>query len=56
MAKALQNADDQLRDLLGAQGYMAYEQQQYYAWYQPQVVAAARAGNLTINPEAFSLK
>jgi hypothetical protein len=55
--QALQSADNQLRDLLGAQGYMAYEQQQYYAWYQPQVVAASAQGApLTINPDAFSLK
>ena len=55
--KALGNADNQLRDLLGAQGYMAYEQQQYNQWYQPQVVAAnAGSQNLTINPGAFSLK
>jgi hypothetical protein len=55
--QALQDADNQLRDLLGGQGYMAYEQQQYYAWYQPQVVAAsAGGGNLTINPDSFSLK
>jgi hypothetical protein len=53
---ALQNADDQLRDLLGAQGYMAYEQQQYYAWFQPQVMANVDGGNLTINPDAFTLK
>jgi hypothetical protein len=54
---ALQGADNQLRDLLGAQGYAGYEQQQYYAWYQPQVVAAsAGGGNLTINPGAFSSK
>jgi len=53
---AQQNADAQLRDLLGAQGYMAYEQQQYYAWYQPQVTANGGSGNLTINPDAFSLK
>jgi hypothetical protein len=49
---ALQNADDQLQALLGAQGYEAYKQQQYYAWYQPQILA----GNQTINPEAFSSK
>jgi hypothetical protein len=55
--QALQDADSQLRDLLGGQGYMAYEQQQYYAWYQPQVVTAnAGGGNLTINPNTFSLK
>ena len=53
---AFQNADNQLQALLGAQGYAAYEQQQYYAWYQPQVMADAGDGNLTINPEAFSLK
>lgn len=55
--KALQNANNQLRDLLGAQGYMAYEQQQYYAWYQPQVeTASAQGEQLTINPDEFSLK
>ncbi|MGH7992448.1 MAG: hypothetical protein ACREDQ_02955 [Limisphaerales bacterium] len=53
---ALQSADDQLRALLGAQGYAAYQQQQYYAWYQPQVLANAGGGGLTINPEAFSSK
>ncbi len=52
--KALQNANQQLNGLLGGQGYMAYEQQQYYAWYQPQVAAAAASGEpLTINPAAF---
>jgi hypothetical protein len=52
--KALQNANEQLHGLLGAQAYMAYEQQQYYAWYQPQVAAAAASGEpLTINPAAF---
>jgi hypothetical protein len=52
--KALQDANDQLLGLLGAQDYMAYEQQQYYAWYQPQVAAAAASGEpLTINPAAF---
>lgn len=54
---ALQTADNQLRDLLGAQAYMAYEQQQYYAWYQPQVLAANAKGEpLFINPDAFSVK
>ena len=53
---ALQNADDQLQALLGTQGYAAYEQQQYYLWYQPQVLANAGRGSLTINPEAFSSK
>jgi len=42
--------------LLGAQGYAAYQQQQYYAWYQPQVLANAGGGNLSIDPHAFSLK
>jgi hypothetical protein len=49
------SADDQLRGLLGAQAYMGYLQQQYYAWYQPQVLAATAEGeHLTINPAAFS--
>lgn len=48
-------ADETLRGLLGNQAYMAYEQQQYYSWYQPQVVAASAGGNgLTINPALFS--
>lgn len=50
---ALQNADDQLRGLLGAQGYSAYMEQQYYAWFQPQVMANASGGNLNINPKTF---
>jgi hypothetical protein len=51
---ALQNANQQLRGLLGAQAFMAYEQQQYYAWYQPQVAAATASGeSLNINPTAF---
>lgn len=55
--KALQDADNQLRDLLGSQGYAAYEQQQYYSWFQPQLVAAnAQGAQLAINPTAFSLK
>ena len=49
----LQIAKGQLPDLLGAEGYMLYEQQQYYMWYQPQVVANSGGGNLTINPGAF---
>jgi hypothetical protein len=52
---ALQNADEQLRDALGFQGWMAYEQQQYDAWYHAQV-EAAHGGHLTINTPAFSLK
>ncbi len=52
---AQSNADDALRNLLGFDGYMAYEQQQYYAWYEPQVQAANAAGKpLTINPDLFS--
>ncbi len=53
---ALQNADDRLRGLLGAQGYNAYVMQQYYAWFQPQVAANVTGGNLIINPDAFSVK
>jgi hypothetical protein len=53
---ALQDADAQLRDLLGPQAYAAYEQQQYYAWFQPQVAANAGGGTLFINPDAFPLK
>ena len=52
----LQAANDQLHELLGAQGYAAYEQQQYYMWYQPQVMANVGGGNLTINPDAFVMK
>ena len=52
---AQNNADDMLRNLLGFDGYLAYEQQQYYAWYEPQVQAADAAGKqLTINPDSFS--
>jgi hypothetical protein len=41
--------------LLGRQGYMAYQQQQYYDWYAPQVLAANAEGkSLTINPGSFS--
>ncbi len=52
----LQIANAQLSDLLGSQGYLAYEQQQYYMWYQPQVMANASGGNLIINPHAFLMK
>jgi hypothetical protein len=53
--KAQINADDTLRGLLGNQAYMAYEQQLYYQWYQPQVTAAnADDQTLTINPALFS--
>jgi hypothetical protein len=55
-APANSDPDDQLQALLGAQGYAAYEQQRYYAWYQPQVMANSGAGDLTINPKASSLK
>jgi hypothetical protein len=55
--KALQDADQQLRGLMGAQAYNTYQQQQYYAWYQPQVLAAAGDGKgPAINPSAFSVK
>lgn len=55
--KALQDADPPLRDLLGSQGYMAYEQYQYDSWFQSQLAAADAAGEpLAINPTAFSLK
>jgi len=40
---ALQDADGQLRDFMGAQAYMAYEQQQYYVWFKSQL--AAGGGN-----------
>lgn len=53
---ALQNANTQLNGLLGEQAYTAYEQQQYYAWFQPQVMANMEGGNLNINPAAFSVK
>jgi hypothetical protein len=55
--RALQSADNQLRDLLGAQAYAAYELQAYYEWYQPQeMAAAAGGGNLVIRPDAFILE
>ena len=54
---ALQLADQQLRDELGAQGYMAYEQQQYLKWFAPQAQqAGADGGSLVIDPDAFSLQ
>jgi hypothetical protein len=52
---ALQSAEDQLRGQLGAQGWLAYEQQEYDAWYQAQV-AAASGGHLTLDLATFSLK
>jgi hypothetical protein len=49
------DADAALLALLGRQGYMAYQQQQYYNWYEPQVLAANSAGKpLIINPGSFS--
>jgi len=53
---ALQDADQQLSDSLGSQEYAAYEQQQYYAWFQPQAQANVGGGVLNINPGAFALK
>jgi hypothetical protein len=53
--KAQTDADDMLRGLLGSQAYMAYKQQQYYNWYEPQVLAASSEGrSLIINPDLFS--
>jgi hypothetical protein len=52
---AQSRADDLLRGLLGNQAFMAYQQQQYYAWFKPKIEAARAAGApLTINPAAFS--
>jgi hypothetical protein len=48
------NADDALRELLGSQGYMAYEQQLYDTWFQNQIGANASGAPLTINPALFS--
>lgn len=53
---ALQNANEQLRDLLGSQSYMEYELQQYKIWFTAQVDAHAGNGNLFINPDAFSMQ
>lgn len=53
--KAQGPVDAALLNLLGTQGYMAYQQQMYYEWYQPQVQSAGVAGRpLTINPALFS--
>jgi hypothetical protein len=55
--KALQDADEQLRGLMGAQAYNTYQQQQYYTWYRSQVEASDASGNsLAINPGASSPK
>jgi len=51
---ALDNADDTLRGLLGADAYNAYELQQYMNWFQPQAQANVGGGNLFINPAAFT--
>lgn len=49
------SADNTLRGLLGNQAYMAYQQQHYYSWFQPKIVAAANTGrSLEINPADFS--
>jgi len=40
---ALQDANGQLQAFMGAQAYMAYEQQQYYVWFKSQL--AAGGGN-----------
>jgi hypothetical protein len=54
--KAQSDADDMVRGLLGNEAYMAYLQQQYYAWYQPQVQTAdSESKPLTINPDLFSI-
>jgi hypothetical protein len=53
---ALQNANQQLRDLLGSQAYMEYELQQYKTWFTAQVDAHTGNGNLFINPDAFSMQ
>lgn len=55
--QAVQDANKQLSDSLGIQAYEVYAQQEYYAWYQPQVIAAtATRTPLYINPDAFSPK
>ncbi len=51
-----QSPDGPLPDLLGAEGYAAYEQEQYLRWYTPQVLANVDGGNLTIDLNAFSLQ
>lgn len=51
---AVQDANDTLRGLLGADGYNAYEMQQYMNWFQPQVTANVSGGPLFINLNAFS--
>jgi len=53
---ASQSPDDTLPALLGAEGYTAYEQEQYLRWYTPQVLANVEGGNLTIDLNTFSLQ
>lgn len=49
------NADDALRGALGSQGFMAFQIQQYYDWYQPQITAAeASRRTVAIDPDLFS--
>lgn len=49
------NADDALRGALGSQAFMAFQFQQYYDWYQPQITAAETSGRpAAIDPELFS--
>ncbi len=51
---AVQEANNELSGLLGAQAYAAYEQEQYLEWYTPQVQAAAASeAPLIINPDNF---
>lgn len=52
--EALQIAYNQLRDALGVQGYLSYEQQEYDNWYYAQL-KAANGRHLAINPAEFSL-
>jgi hypothetical protein len=51
--KALQDANDTLQASLGTQDFATYEMQEYYEWYEPQVIANAGKGNLGINPGAY---
>ena len=49
------NADDMLRGALGSQAFMAFQFQQYYDWYQPQITAAETSGRrVALDPELFS--
>jgi hypothetical protein len=51
--KALQDANDTLQASLGSQDFATYEMQEYYEWYEPQVIANTGQGNLGINPGAY---